>query len=133
MHANDGRVVSNFILQILKNEPVTVYGEGLQTRSFCYVNDLVKGLFKAMNTKGVSGPVNLGNPQETAILELANLIMEKTGISVSIEYKAMPTDDPLRRKPDIGLAKKIFDWEPSIGIEEGLDRTIEYFRSVHYL
>lgn len=128
MDMNDGRVVSNFIVQALKGEDITVYGDGSQTRSFCYVSDLVEGLIKMMNNpQKFIGPVNLGNPSERSILEFANLIIEMTNSKSKIVYKPLPGDDPVQRKPDISLAKKELDWQPSIDIREGLSKTIEYF------
>ena len=128
MALNDGRVVSNFIVQALKNEDITIYGEGNQTRSFCYVSDLVQGLIKMMNTSSeIIGPINLGNPSERTILNLAELILSKINTKSKIIFKDLPQDDPIKRKPDITLAKSILDWQPQISIEEGLDKTIEYF------
>jgi UDP-glucuronate decarboxylase len=128
MHPNDGRVVSNFIIQALKNEPITVYGEGQQTRSFCYVDDLVEGFIRLMGTKDdFTGPVNLGNPGEFTILELAQLVIEMTGSKSKIEHLPLPSDDPRQRKPDITLAKKELGWEPMIKLREGLVKTIAYF------
>jgi len=128
MALNDGRVISNFIIQALKNEDITIYGAGTQTRSFCYVSDLVAGLIKMMNnSKQFTGPVNLGNPSERTVLELANLIIKMTNSKSEIIYKPLPEDDPVRRKPDIELAKKHLDWQPEIDIENGLKQTIEYF------
>ena len=128
MSENDGRVVSNFIVQALNNEPITVYGEGKQTRSFCYIDDLVMGLKNLMLSKrNVTGPVNLGNPTEIEIIELAKLIISLTGSRSKIVYEAMPSDDPSQRKPDISLAKKVLKWEPRIELESGLNKTIEYF------
>lgn len=131
MHPDDGRVVSNFIVQALKGKDITLYGDGSQTRSFCYVSDLVKGLTSMMNSKrGFTGPVNLGNPAEMTILELAEKIVELTGSSSSIIHKPLPQDDPVRRKPDISLAKKELDWEPEVKLEYGLKKTIEYFDKI---
>ena len=128
---NDGRVISNFILQALQNRPITVYGKGEQTRSFCYVDDTVKALVKMMNTnKGVTGPVNVGNPMEMTILELAKKIIDLIGSKSRIVFKPLPKDDPARRCPDITLAKKIINWEPQIALDIGLKKTIEYFRNV---
>ena len=128
MALNDGRVISNFIIQALKNEDITIYGAGTQTRSFCYVSDLVAGLIKMMNnSKQFTGPVNLGNPSERTVLELANLIIKMTNSKSKIIYKPLPEDDPIRRKPDIELAKKHLDWQPETDIENGLKQTIEYF------
>lgn len=131
MLLNDGRVVSNFIVQALKNEPITIYGDGSQTRSFCYVDDLIDGLIKMMNTeKGFTGPVNLGNPEEISILELAKKIIELTNSKSEIVYKPLPEDDPKRRKPDISLAKSKLNWEPKVKLEDGLKKTIDYFKKV---
>lgn len=130
MHPNDGRVVSNFIIQALKNEDITIYGDGNQTRSFCYVDDLVNALIKMMNTPDFCGPVNIGNPSERTILQLAELIIQLTKSSSKIIHKPLPSDDPTRRKPDITLAKSKLDWEPTIDIEEGLIKTINYFKSI---
>jgi UDP-glucuronate decarboxylase len=129
MHPHDGRVVSNFIIQALKNEPITIYGTGKQTRSFCYVDDLVEAVVRFMDASDdFTGPVNLGNPTETTILELANKIIELTGSRSKIEFKPLPSDDPARRCPDITLAKTELNWQPSVPLEEGLERTIEFFR-----
>ena len=131
MNANDGRVVSNFIVQALKGEDITIYGDGTQTRSFCYVDDLVEGMIRMMNSRdGFTGPVNLGNPGEFTMLELAEKVIELTGSGSKIVHKELPADDPTQRKPVIELAKKELDWEPSINLDEGLKRTIEYFRTV---
>lgn len=129
MAQNDGRVVSNFILQALKNEDITIYGDGSQTRSFCYVDDLIEGLIRMMNSKLV-GPVNLGNPSERTILDFAKLIIKLTKSKSQIIYKPLPSDDPTQRQPDISLAKKELDWEPKIDIEEGLMKTINYFKEL---
>ena len=129
MSAHDGRVVSNFIVQALNNEDITIYGDGMQTRSFCYVDDLIDGMIKMMNSRdGFTGPVNIGNPGEFTMLELARLVIKLAGSDSKIIYKPLPQDDPMQRKPVIDLAKKELDWEPTIGLEEGLERTIEYFR-----
>ncbi|SDN95877.1 UDP-glucuronate decarboxylase [Desulfonauticus submarinus] len=128
MHPNDGRVVSNFILQALQNKPLTVYGKGEQTRSFCYVDDLVKAIIKFMNTPSdITGPINLGNPAEISILELAETIITLTNSRSKIEFKPLPENDPTRRKPDISLAQKILNWQPTTSLEKGLMQTIEYF------
>ena len=127
MLVNDGRVVSNFVVQALRGEPITVYGEGTQTRSFCFVDDLVKGLRAMMNCGGFHGPVNLGNPEEFTILELAEKVIELTGSSSKIVHAALPENDPVRRKPDISLAKEKLDWSPTILLRDGLKPTIEYF------
>jgi UDP-glucuronate decarboxylase len=131
MHPNDGRVVSNFIVQALKGEPITVYGDGSQTRSFCYVDDLVEGLVRMMATgDDMTGPVNLGNPREFTILQLAELVIRLTGSKSRLERRPLPSDDPKQRQPDITLAKKALGgWEPSTPLEEGLKRTIDYFKS----
>jgi len=124
---NDGRVVSNFIVQALKGEDITVYGEGQQTRSFCYVDDLVKGIMACMNRDGFAGPVNLGNPNEMTILDLAKRIISMTGSTSKIVYKPLPTDDPVRRQPDISVAKRELCWEPTVDLDAGLKRTITDF------
>jgi UDP-glucuronate decarboxylase len=129
MQINDGRVISNFIVQALRGEDITVYGDGSQTRSFCYIDDMVEGLIRLMNTPDeITGPINLGNPNETPILELAQKIIELTGSNSKIVFKPLPQDDPRRRCPDITKAKIILNWEPKISLEEGLKRTIEYFK-----
>jgi len=131
MHPNDGRVVSNFIVQSLKNQKITVYGDGSQSRSFCYVDDMVEGIIRMMNSPDdLIGPVNLGNPDEFSILELAERIIGLTGSKSGIIFKPLPQDDPLQRKPDISLAREKLDWEPTIKLEEGLNRTIEYFKGI---
>jgi UDP-glucuronate decarboxylase len=126
MDKSDGRVVSNFIMQALKNKPITVYGKGDQTRSFCYVSDLIEGLYKMMESKEV-GPINLGNPEEFTILELAKKIIKMTNSKSKIEYEELPQDDPRQRNPDITLAKNILKWRPKIRLDEGLKQTIKYF------
>lgn len=129
MHPNDGRVVSNFIVQALKSEPITIYGEGKQTRSFCYVNDLIEGFIRLMDTPDdFTGPVNLGNPGEFTIYELAEQVLKLTRSRSKLEHKPLPSDDPMQRRPDIALAKSALDWEPKIRLEEGLVKTIDYFR-----
>ena len=129
MHPNDGRVVSNFIMQALQNIDITVYGDGSQTRSFCYIDDLVNGMVKMMNSsKNITGPINLGNPTEYKIIELANAIIKLTNSKSKIILKPLPTDDPLRRKPDISSAKENIDWEPNVSLDDGLKQTIEYFQ-----
>lgn len=129
MAADDGRVVSNFIVQALRGEPLTIYGDGSQTRSFCYVDDLVGGLIALMeNTAGEVGPVNLGNPGEFTMLELAEKVLELTGSSSTIEHLPLPQDDPKQRQPDISRAKKSLGWEPTVPLNEGLVKTIEYFQ-----
>ena len=131
MHPNDGRVVSNFIMQALKNEPITVFGDGRQTRSFCYVDDLIDGLVRLMNSKDeITGPINLGNPSEFTILELAEKVIELTGSESRIVFKPLPQDDPTQRKPDISLAKSLLGWEPRVQLEEGLKKTIKYFKGL---
>jgi UDP-glucuronate decarboxylase len=128
MDKNDGRVVSNFIVQALKNMPITVYGQGGQTRSFQYVSDLVAGIIAMMNAKNFSGPVNLGNPEEFTILELAKKIIKITNSKSKIVFKKLPQDDPVKRKPDIDLAKKRLKWQPKISVSDGLLKTITYFK-----
>ncbi len=131
MHPSDGRVVSNFIMQALRGEPITVYGKGSQTRSFCYVDDLVEGLIRLMATPDeFTGPVNIGNPNEFTILELASKVIALTGSSSAIVYKPLPSDDPVQRQPDITLARKVLDWAPSTELDAGLRRAIAYFRGV---
>lgn len=128
MHPNDGRVVSNFILQALRGKPITVYGDGSQTRSFCYVDDMVVGLVKLMNTPNTfAGPVNLGNPEEITILGLAEKVIELTNSTSEIYFEPLPQDDPQQRQPDISLARKILEWEPKTPLGEGLKKTIDYF------
>ena len=128
MHPNDGRVVSNFVLQALRNDPITIYGSGHQTRSFCYVDDLVSGLIAMMDQDDIVGPVNLGNPEEYSIKDLAMMIRERAESSSEIVYNPLPQDDPVRRKPDITLAREKLGWDPKVPIREGLLQTIEYFR-----
>ena len=128
MHPNDGRVVSNFIVQALKNEPITIYGQGDQTRSFCYVDDLIDGFIKLMNSPdGLTGPVNLGNPGEFTIKQLAETVIKMTGPASKLVYMPLPADDPKQRQPDITLARKQLGWEPHIPLEQGLINTIRYF------
>ena len=128
MAADDGRVVSNFIVQALRGEPLTIYGDGSQTRSFCYVDDLISGFIALMNNEaGESGPVNLGNPGEFTMLELASLVLDMTGSKSKLEHLALPQDDPKQRQPDISLAKSVLGWEPTVALKDGLARTIEYF------
>lgn len=129
MAKNDGRVVSNFIVQTLSNEDISVYGDGNQTRSFCFVSDLVEGLYRLMNSE-TTGPVNLGNPRELTILEIANKIIHLTGSSSKIIFKPLPQDDPKQRQPDITLAKTELEWQPSIDLDSGLKSTIDYFRKI---
>lgn len=130
MLINDGRVVSNFIVQALRKEPITVFGEGSQTRSFCYISDLIDGILRMMNCDGFTGPVNIGNPGEFTILELAEQIRELTGSPSEIVFKTLPENDPCRRKPDITLAKEKLNWEPKIPLREGLKHTIDYFSKI---
>jgi UDP-glucuronate decarboxylase len=131
MHPNDGRVVSNFIVQALQGHPITIYGDGTQTRSFCYVDDLIEGFVRLMAAPDeVTGPVNLGNPGEFTMLQLAELVIKLTKSSSKLEFKPLPTDDPLQRCPDITLAKGKLGWEPKVPLEEGLERTIAYFKSI---
>ncbi len=128
MHPNDGRVVSNFIVQALKGEPITLYGDGAQTRSFCYVDDLVDGLVRLMDSPAdFVGPVNLGNPAEFTVRQLADLVIELTGSKSRLEFQALPSDDPRQRQPDIGSARKHLNWQPGVALRDGLDRTIAYF------
>lgn len=128
MAFEDGRVVSNFILQALKNEPITIYGDGSQTRSFCYVDDLLDAMISVMNTDGVTGPYNLGNPQEFTVLQLAEKIIQMTGSSSVIVHEPLPVDDPVKRKPDITQVHELTGWKPKISLEEGMSMTIQYFR-----
>ena len=129
MHPADGRVISNFIMQALKNEDITIYGDGSQTRSFCYVDDLIEGMVRLMNSRdGFTGPVNIGNPGEFTIKELADMVIRLTGSSSKIVEMPLPSDDPVKRRPVIDLAKKELSWEPHIPLEEGLTKTIDYFR-----
>jgi len=131
MHPNDGRVVSNFIVQAIKNEPITIYGDGKQSRSFCYVDDLVEGLVGLMNSGDeFTGPVNLGNPNEFLIAELASKVIEHTGSRSRIVYQTLPEDDPKQRQPDISLARAVLGWEPRIALDEGLVSTIRYFEKL---
>lgn len=131
MHPNDGRVVSNFVVQALKGEPITVYGDGSQTRSFCYVDDLITGLIKLMDSPDdFTGPVNLGNPNEFTITELAKIISAQVGSVAKVVFKSLPSDDPTQRQPDIHLARTVLNWGPSITIDVGLARTIAYFRKI---
>ncbi len=132
MDVNDGRVVSNFIVQALNDQDITIYGEGNQTRSFCYVDDLIEGMVRLMNSReGFTGPVNVGNPHEYSIKELALLVIKLTGSSSRLVYEKLPADDPTNRRPDISIAKKeLGSWRPTVEIEEGLTKTIEYFRTL---
>jgi UDP-glucuronate decarboxylase len=130
MHPNDGRVVSNFIIQALKGEPITIYGDGSQTRSFCYVDDLVEALLRMMATPDeVTGPLNVGNPREFTILQLAELVIKMVGSKSAIKRMPLPSDDPKQRRPDISLAKATLDWEPTTALEQGLEKTIGYFKA----
>jgi UDP-glucuronate decarboxylase len=129
MHPNDGRVVSNFIVQALKGEDITIYGDGMQTRSFCYVDDLIEGFVRLMNQNDVTGPINIGNPGEFTMLQLAELALKLTGSKSKIVHRPLPGDDPKQRRPDITLAKKHLGWEPAVPLEEGLKRTIAYFKT----
>jgi UDP-glucuronate decarboxylase len=131
MHPNDGRVVSNFILQALNNEDITVYGDGKQTRSFCYVDDMIEGVIRMMKApNGFTGPVNLGNPEEYSILELAQKIIAHTQSKSKIVFQPLPEDDPLQRKPNIELAKDKLNWQPQTKLDEGLKQTIDYFKTL---
>jgi UDP-glucuronate decarboxylase len=131
MHPNDGRVVSNFVIQALTNKDITIYGDGSQTRSFCYVDDLVDGLLRLMETpEDITGPINLGNPQEFTIRELAEITIELTGSSSKIVYQPLPPDDPKQRQPDIGMARKVLGWVPKVQLREGLAKAIAYFEEL---
>lgn len=131
MHPNDGRVVSNFIVQALRNESITIFGEGTQTRSFCYVDDLVNGLLGLMNSgDDVTGPINLGNPREFTMLQLAQQVIEITGSRSQLVFRPLPQDDPKQRQPDISKAKQLLDWQPGVRLEEGLRKTVSYFDNV---
>ena len=130
MALEDGRVVSNFIAQALQGQDITVFGDGSQTRSFCYVDDLVEGLMRLMDQEGMTGPVNLGNPAETTILDFARRIVELTGSRSKLVFKPLPSDDPRQRQPDITLARERLGWEPKVNIDAGLKRTIDYFAGV---
>ena len=131
MHPNDGRVVSNFIVQALRGEPITLYGDGSQTRAFCFVSDLVEGFVRLMNTPDdVTGPVNMGNPHEIPVRELAERIVRLTGSKSEIVYRPLPQDDPTQRCPDITLARKLMGWEPTVALDDGLQRTIAYFATL---
>jgi UDP-glucuronate decarboxylase len=131
MHPNDGRVVSNFIVQALKGDSITIYGEGQQTRSFCYVDDLIDGFVRLMATKDdVTGPVNLGNPGEFTIRQLAERVLDLTGSSSKLVFKPLPQDDPQQRQPDIGLAKELLGWKPTVMLDNGLEKTIRYFEKL---
>ena len=129
MHHADGRVVSNFIVQSLQGEPITMYGDGQQTRSFCFVSDLIDGFIRLMDSPAeVTGPINIGNPVEFSMLELAQLVQEKTGSNLDFQFKPLPQDDPRQRQPDITKARNILGWEPKVALSDGLDKTIDYFR-----
>ena len=131
MHPNDGRVVSNFIVQALQGEEITIFGDGQQTRSFCYVDDLIEGMLRLMETPaGVTGPINLGNPSEFTMLQLAELVIRLTKSSSKLAFRPLPADDPRQRKPDITLAKQALDWSPKVSLEDGLKETIKYFRAL---
>lgn len=130
MNPSDGRVVSNFIVQALKDEDITIYGDGSQTRSFCYVDDLIEGMIRMMNCEDFTGPVNLGNPGEFTMIELAEQIIALTGSKSRLEYLPLPGDDPEKRKPVIGLAMEKLGWEPKVALKEGLEKTIDYFRKI---
>ena len=131
MAIDDGRVVSNLIIQALKNEPLTIYGDGSQTRSFCYVSDLVHGLYSLMNSDdSITGPINMGNPNEFTILELSELIIKLCQSSSSVKFESLPENDPKQRKPNIQKANELLNWKPSIQLKEGLTQTIEYFKQV---
>ena len=131
MHPNDGRVVSNFIVQAIRGDNITIYGDGSQTRSFCYVDDLIEGFVKLMaSSKDITGPINLGNPGEFTIKQLAETIIEMVGGKSKLVFELLPQDDPKQRQPDISMAKKTLNWEPQINLENGLEKTIEYFRKI---
>ena len=130
MNPDDGRVVSNFIAQALRGEDITIYGDGSQTRSFCYVDDLIEGFVRLMNQDEVTGPINIGNPNEFTMIELAQKVIEKVGNNTKLTFHPLPGDDPKQRQPDITLAKKHLDWQPTVSLDEGLDRTIAYFREL---
>ncbi len=131
MHPNDGRVVSNFIVQALNGEPITIYGDGSQTRSFCYVDDLIDGMVRLMETPpDFTGPVNVGNPSEFTMLELAELVLKQVGGTSTLTFMPLPQDDPRQRRPDISLAKQALDWEPKVNLEDGLKETIAYFKAL---
>jgi UDP-glucuronate decarboxylase len=128
MALNDGRVISNFITQALRGQPVTIYGDGGHTRSFCYISDLVTGIIAMMEQDDLMGPVNLGNPSEISISELAEKIIKATGSTAKIEHLPLPLDDPVKRCPDIGLARSKLNWQPDVSLEHGIKQTIDYFR-----
>jgi UDP-glucuronate decarboxylase len=131
MHPNDGRVVSNFIVQALNNKPITIYGDGSQTRSFCYVDDLITGMIKLMEShKSITGPINMGNPSEFTMIELAELVIKLTSSRSKLKFKPLPEDDPKQRQPNISLAKSKLNWSPKVSLEEGLNKTITYFKNL---
>ncbi len=131
MHPNDGRVVSNFIVQALNNKPITIYGDGSQTRSFCYVDDLITGMIKLMEShKSITGPINIGNPSEFTMIELAELVIKLTSSRSKLKFKPLPEDDPKQRQPNISLAKSKLNWSPKVSLEEGLNKTITYFKNL---
>ena len=131
MHPNDGRVVSNFIVKALKGDDITIYGDGQQTRSFCFVDDLIEAMLRMMDTASdVTGPVNIGNPGEFTMLELAQTVVRLTNSKSKVIHLPLPQDDPKQRRPDISVAQKVLDWNPQIDLEEGLSRTIDYFRGI---
>lgn len=131
MHPNDGRVVSNFIVQALRGEDITIYGDGSQTRSFCYVDDLIQAMVRMMNSPaGFTGPINIGNPVENTMLELAEKVIALTGSSSRLIFMPLPADDPRQRQPDISLAKEQLSWQPKVSLEDGLKETIAYFRNL---
>ena len=131
MSQNDGRVVSNFIVQALKNEPITIYGKGDQSRSFCYVSDLVDGIYKLLTlAKPITTPINLGNTNEFTVSELAKMVIQITGSKSQIIYKSLPQDDPMQRRPDISKANELLRWEPKIQLKEGIKQTANYFKSI---
>jgi len=131
MHPNDGRVVSNFIVQALRGDDITIYGDGSQSRSFCYVDDMIEGFVRMMDSEpGFTGPVNMGNPDEFTMLELAENVLKLTGSKSKLTFKPLPTDDPRQRQPDIALAKEKLGWEPKVRLQDGLKETIAYFRKI---
>jgi UDP-glucuronate decarboxylase len=131
MHPNDGRVVSNFIVQALRGEDITIFGDGQQTRSFCFVDDLIDGLVRMMESPaGVTGPINVGNPSEFTMLELAEQVLRLTGSSSKLVFRPLPSDDPRQRQPDITLAQSVLDWRPKVALEDGLKETIAYFKGL---
>ncbi len=130
MYENDGRVVSNFIVQALNNKPITIYGTGEQTRSFCYVDDLIEAIYRIMNKENITGPINIGNPDEFTMIKLADKVIKITGSKSKIVFEKLPSDDPKKRKPDISLAKEIIEWEPKVNLDEGLVQTVKYFKKV---